>query len=111
MFLRVEKHGVSSPRFTTKPPQSHHQNTTFCTLLFTKTPAKTPLHHLKKNHAARAELVGRGAEVSELSHFGSSGQASGPDPERRSYNTFFSFEDPDGNGWLVQEVTRGADAG
>jgi predicted enzyme related to lactoylglutathione lyase len=61
--------------------------------------------------AARAELVGRGAEVSELYHFGSSGQAPGPDPERRSYNTFFSFEDPDGNGWLVQEVTRGADAG
>jgi catechol 2,3-dioxygenase-like lactoylglutathione lyase family enzyme len=61
--------------------------------------------------AARAELVGRGADVTELYHFGSSGQTAGPDPERRSYNTFFSFADPDGNGWLVQEVRRGADAG
>jgi hypothetical protein len=45
MFLRVEKRGVSSPRFTTKPPQSDHQNTTFCTSLFAKTPAKTPFLH------------------------------------------------------------------
>ena len=30
---------------------------------------------------------------------------SGPDPERTSYGSFFSFNDPDGNGWLVQEVT------
>jgi hypothetical protein len=43
MFLRVEKRGVSSPRFTTKPPQSDHQNTTFCTSLFAKTPAKNTL--------------------------------------------------------------------
>lgn len=53
---------------------------------------------------ARAELAARGAEVSEPFHFGAEGQQSGPDPERRSYGTFLSFSDPDGNGWLVQEV-------
>jgi hypothetical protein len=56
--------------------------------------------------AARAELAGRGAAVSELFHFGQAGQTPGPDPERRAYGTFFSFSDPDGNGWLVQEVRR-----
>ena len=34
----------------------------------------------------------------------------GPDPERRDYNSFLSFKDPDGNGWLVQEVRRTAPA-
>jgi catechol 2,3-dioxygenase-like lactoylglutathione lyase family enzyme len=56
--------------------------------------------------AARAELVARGTDVSELFHFEASGQVPGPDPQRASYNSFFSFSDPDGNGWLVQEVTR-----
>jgi predicted enzyme related to lactoylglutathione lyase len=54
--------------------------------------------------AARAELVGRGAEVSDLFHFGAGGQTPGPDPERRDYGSFMSFSDPDGNGWMVQEV-------
>ncbi|MGD0455120.1 MAG: VOC family protein [Solirubrobacteraceae bacterium] len=58
--------------------------------------------------AARSELHGRGVAVSELYHFGKDGQQPGPDPGRRDYNSFFSFEDPDGNGWLVQEVTRNA---
>jgi catechol 2,3-dioxygenase-like lactoylglutathione lyase family enzyme len=54
--------------------------------------------------AARAELVGRGAEVSEPFHFGAEGQAAGLDPNRADYGTFMSLADPDGNGWLVQEV-------
>jgi catechol 2,3-dioxygenase-like lactoylglutathione lyase family enzyme len=58
--------------------------------------------------AARSELHERGVAVSELYHFGEDGQKPGPDPDRRDYNSFFSFEDPDGNGWLVQEVTRDA---
>ena len=58
--------------------------------------------------AARDELLGRGVAVSEPYHFGEEGQMPGPDPERRDYNSFLSFEDPDGNGWLVQEVTREA---
>jgi catechol 2,3-dioxygenase-like lactoylglutathione lyase family enzyme len=56
--------------------------------------------------AARAELVDRGVEVSEVFHrAGREGRLSGPDPDRRSYFSFVSFSDPDGNGWLVQEVT------
>ena len=56
--------------------------------------------------AARADLVSRGVAVSELFHRGQSGLLPGPDPERRSYLTYASFSDPDGNGWLLQEVTN-----
>ena len=61
--------------------------------------------------AARAELVGRGADVSEVFHFAEGGQMPGPDPERRDYNSFLSFRDPDGNGWMVQEVRRAGSPG
>ena len=60
--------------------------------------------------AARAELLERGVGASELFHFAEGGQTPGPDPQRQSYNTFCSFEDPDGNTWLVQEVKREAAA-
>ena len=56
--------------------------------------------------AARAQLVARGTDVGEMFHMGAGGQAPGPDPERQSYNSFFPFNDPDGNTWLVQEVRR-----
>jgi catechol 2,3-dioxygenase-like lactoylglutathione lyase family enzyme len=58
--------------------------------------------------AARAELVGRGIDTSEVFHgapFPKEGRLNGPDPERRSYGSFVSFTDPDDNEWLVQEVT------
>ena len=57
--------------------------------------------------AARAELVKRGVEVSEVFHRVGPGQppVNGPHPERRSYSSFASFNDPDGNSWLIQEVT------
>ena len=55
--------------------------------------------------AARDDLVRRGVEVSEIFHRAATGQASGPDPERRSYNSLAVFSDPDGNRWLLQEVT------
>lgn len=62
--------------------------------------------------AARADLAARGVEV-EVFHdaggvfhqAGRTGRLSGPDPERRSYSSFASFSDPDGNVWLLQEVT------
>ncbi len=62
--------------------------------------------------AARDELIGRGVDVSELfhdeggvfHHAGTEGRVAGPDPEGRSYGTFASFSDPDGNGWLFQEI-------
>jgi catechol 2,3-dioxygenase-like lactoylglutathione lyase family enzyme len=53
---------------------------------------------------ARAELEGRGATPGPLIHFVEGRQEEGADPERSDYNTFFEFHDPDGNGWLVQEV-------
>jgi catechol 2,3-dioxygenase-like lactoylglutathione lyase family enzyme len=56
--------------------------------------------------AAHAELTGRGADVGDFFHFGASGQAPGLDPQRADYGSFFAFSDPDGNGWLVQEVNR-----
>ncbi|GAB2889962.1 glyoxalase [Paraburkholderia jirisanensis] len=63
--------------------------------------------------AARAELVGRGIEVSEVfhdaggvfHHAGEDARVSGPQPARKSYGSFASFNDPDGNGWVFQEVT------
>jgi catechol 2,3-dioxygenase-like lactoylglutathione lyase family enzyme len=56
--------------------------------------------------AARAELLARGAEASEVFHFGAAGRESGPHPERAAYGSFVSFSDPDGNAWVVQEVAR-----
>jgi catechol 2,3-dioxygenase-like lactoylglutathione lyase family enzyme len=69
-------------------------------------------------NAAREELRGRGVEISEAFHDGGDVHAgadapylfgrqrvSGSDPERRSYRSFASFRDPDGNGWLLQEIT------
>ena len=57
--------------------------------------------------AARADLIGRGVEVSEIFHRAGPGQqpVNGPDPERRSYFSYATFTDPDGNSWLLQEVT------
>ncbi|MDL2397829.1 VOC family protein [Rhizobium mayense] len=56
--------------------------------------------------AAHAELAKRGVEISEIFHRGEGpGRVSGPDPQRRSYASLASFSDPDGNNWLLQEVT------
>jgi catechol 2,3-dioxygenase-like lactoylglutathione lyase family enzyme len=57
--------------------------------------------------AARTELVARGVDVSEVFHRAGPGKppVSGRDPERRSYFSFATFSDPDGNEWLLQEVT------
>ena len=58
--------------------------------------------------AAHDAFVGRGIEVSEVWHgppFPVEARQRGPDPKRTSYGSFFSFNDPDRNTWLVQEVT------
>jgi catechol 2,3-dioxygenase-like lactoylglutathione lyase family enzyme len=57
--------------------------------------------------SARVELINRGVDVSELFHRAGPGQPplSGPDPARRSYFSYATFSDPDGNEWLLQEVT------
>lgn len=67
--------------------------------------------------AARGELISRGAEVSEVFHdaggglgggfhTGTEGRAPGPDPEGRSYASYASFSDPDGNLWILQEIRQ-----
>src|SRR5258705_378309 len=89
-----------------------------CSIFFGKgltkaTPGSAPglLIMVDDVEAARAELIGYGIDVSEAFHFegglhftGTRGRLPGPDPERRSYSTFASFNDPDGNGWLLQEI-------
>jgi len=65
--------------------------------------------------SARAKLVARGARVSEVFHpetpgaqfqpDGTSGRVTGPAPDHASYRSFATFSDPDGNGWLLQEIT------
>ncbi len=55
---------------------------------------------------ARAELVERGVDVSEIRHFDSGTWVPGPDPERRDYGSFADFSDPDGNTWVLQERGR-----
>jgi catechol 2,3-dioxygenase-like lactoylglutathione lyase family enzyme len=55
--------------------------------------------------AAREQLVAAGIEVGDFVHLGPSGLVSGLDPERRSYYSRASFSDPDGNLWLLQEIT------
>jgi catechol 2,3-dioxygenase-like lactoylglutathione lyase family enzyme len=57
--------------------------------------------------AARADLASRGADISEVFHRAGPGTPaiSGRDPSGSSYRSFATFSDPDGNGWLLQEVT------
>jgi len=59
--------------------------------------------------AARADVVGCGIDATEIWHgppFPLEARQPGPDPERSSYQSFFSIDDPDGNIWIVQEVTK-----
>lgn len=68
-------------------------------------------------NAARSELRSHGVEISEVFHDaggglgggfhpGTEGRVPGPDPQGRSYATYASFSDPDGNNWLLQEITE-----
>ena len=78
-------------------------------------PGTTQFVHLVVSDivAAREELVRKGVDASEVFHdaaggynrFEKNARASGPDPQRRSYASFLIFNDPDGNGWLLQEIT------
>jgi len=66
--------------------------------------------------SARDELAGRGVDVAEVfhdvggifHHAGTAGRVPGPAPEHATYGSFASFSDPDGNGWILQEVTERA---
>ena len=76
-------------------------------------PAHSLILAVKDIDAARSDLLARGVDVSEVFHFAAgplnntveNPRAGGRDPESRSYMSFASFEDPDGNSWLLQEIT------
>jgi catechol 2,3-dioxygenase-like lactoylglutathione lyase family enzyme len=91
-----------------------------CSVIFgagvtTAAPGSAQGLHLAVNdiEAARDELLGRGVEVSEVfhdaggvfHHGGTQSRVAGLAPQRQSYASFASFSDPDGNGWLLQEIT------
>ena len=87
------------------PPRSQ-ASISFGTGLTTAAPGSAQRMELVVSdiEAARADLIRRGVEVSELFHRDGASLVPGPDPQRRSYLTYASFSDPDGNGWLLQEV-------
>jgi hypothetical protein len=61
--------------------------------------------------AAHEHIVASGIEATEVFHgspFSPEARISGPDPERKSYSSYVAFQDPDGNAWIVQEVTQRA---
>ena len=96
---------------------SRSASVTFGTGLTAAAPGSAQVRYLIVSdiEAARDELVARGVAVSEVFHEGTrgtrfhlpgtNGRVSGPAPDRSSYGSFASFSDPDGNGWLFQEVT------
>jgi catechol 2,3-dioxygenase-like lactoylglutathione lyase family enzyme len=105
-FIKGSDHAV---QFT--PPGSRC-SVHFGTNLTSAAPGSTQsLLIVSDIQAARDDLVGRGVEVSEVFHYAglnrvdSQERLSGPAQDRRSYGSFVSFSDPDGNGWLLQEVT------
>jgi catechol 2,3-dioxygenase-like lactoylglutathione lyase family enzyme len=79
-------------------------------------PGTAQLLHLVVSdiEAARSELIRAGVDASDVfhdaaggyNHFDPKARASGPDPARRSYASFVTFNDPDGNGWILQEITK-----
>jgi catechol 2,3-dioxygenase-like lactoylglutathione lyase family enzyme len=89
----------------------------FGTKITSAVPGSAQGHYLVVSDiaAAREELAARGAKLSEVFHAGApgaqfqpdgtSGRVTGPAPEHASYRSFVTFDDPDGNGWLLQEIS------
>jgi catechol 2,3-dioxygenase-like lactoylglutathione lyase family enzyme len=99
-------------------PPGSEMSIIFGTGITDSEPGSTQNLHLvvKDIVAAREELVGRGLDVSEIWHdadgifhrSGGKNRVSGPAPDRADYGSFLSFDDPDGNGWFVQEIVTRA---
>jgi catechol 2,3-dioxygenase-like lactoylglutathione lyase family enzyme len=89
------------------PPRSHC-SISFGKGLTTAEPGSAQRFELAVSdiEAAREDLLRRGVQVSELFHRDGGQLLPGPDPQRRSYLTYASFSDPDGNGWLLQEINE-----
>jgi catechol 2,3-dioxygenase-like lactoylglutathione lyase family enzyme len=76
-----------------------------CSLSFGRAPAYLELV-VDDIDEGRAQLADHGAKVGSVFHRDGSKQVPGPDPQHRSYNSLAPFSDPDGNNWLLQEVTN-----
>jgi catechol 2,3-dioxygenase-like lactoylglutathione lyase family enzyme len=92
------------------PPQSP-ASIQFGTGLISSTPGSAQGMYLVVDNieAARDDLISRGADVSEVYHgrgLGTEGHEPGPAPDRSTYGSFATFSDPDGNMWLLQEITQ-----
>jgi catechol 2,3-dioxygenase-like lactoylglutathione lyase family enzyme len=101
----VAEHGSRLVQFT---PGSSACSIQFGTGLTTAAPGSAQRVYLvvPDIEAARAELIARGIDVGAVFHRGGpQGRQTGPDPTHASYASFASFSDPDGNSWLLQEVT------
>ena len=111
----VAKDGLRVVQLT--PPGSE------CSIIFGKSLTNAPAGSVQGLHlvvwdieAARAELIARGADVSEVfhdaggifHHAGTEGRVAGPSPDRSDYGSFASFSDPDGNGWVLQQIRQRA---
>ena len=107
--LDVDHRASEQFRVVQLTPPSSACSITFGTGITDATPGSVRGTHLVVTdiEAARAELVGRAVEVSEVRHMEASGWVPGPDPERRDYNSFADFSDPDGNTWVLQERGHG----
>ena len=98
---------VTPPGIVQFTPHGSACSVQFGTNLTTATPGSAQRTFLIVSdvEAARNELATAGIDVSEVFHFGTNGPVSGPDPEHRTYRSFALFSDPDGNSWLLQEIT------
>jgi catechol 2,3-dioxygenase-like lactoylglutathione lyase family enzyme len=103
--LDVDHHPSDSFRVVQLTPPGSSCSITFGIGITDAAPGSVRGTHLVVSdiEAARAELVGRGMEVTEIRHFDSDAWAAGPHPGRLDYNSFADFSDPDGNTWVLQE--------
>lgn len=106
--LDVDHRAGDSFRVIQLTPPGSACSVAFGVGITTSEPGSTRGLHLVVSdiEAARAELAGRGVEVSDIRHMAGSGWTTGVDPEHRDYNSFADFADPDGNTWVLQEVRR-----
>lgn len=98
--------GAPSYRIVQLTPPGSQCSIQFGEGMTTATPGSYQGLYLVTNdlEATRTELADRGVAVSEPFHFGPDGETSGYAPGRADYRSFVSFSDPDGNGWLIQEI-------
>jgi catechol 2,3-dioxygenase-like lactoylglutathione lyase family enzyme len=108
--LGFRRRGGASYRIVQLTPPGSECSIHIGTGITQMTPGSLQGMHLVSSDiaATRAELVARGVEVSEPFHFGPEGQTRGLEPGRADYNSYVSFSDPDGNGWLIQEIKQRA---